>query len=93
MIDRGEDQTDWARVKAMTDEEIEAAVKDDPDWEGFDDTDWSQAVWVEPSVNEAVTIRPDKDIADFFAVDTPGYQSRINDALRYYLDHMKKAAE
>lgn len=47
MIARGEDRTDWARVRAMTDEEIEAAIKDDPDEEGFDDEN-SEWVWVVP---------------------------------------------
>ena len=28
---RGEDQTDWKAFKAMTDEEIEAAIAADPD--------------------------------------------------------------
>lgn len=32
MIARGEDQTDWARVDAMTEEELEALIANDPDW-------------------------------------------------------------
>jgi hypothetical protein len=32
MIERGDDQTDWARVDAMTEAELEAAIASDPDW-------------------------------------------------------------
>ncbi len=31
-IAKGEDRTDWARVDALTDEDIERAMRDDPDW-------------------------------------------------------------
>ena len=39
--------TDWARVDALTDEEIEAAVRDDPDAAPLD-LDWSRAEVVIP---------------------------------------------
>jgi hypothetical protein len=29
---RGESRTDWARVDAMTEEELEAAIASDPEW-------------------------------------------------------------
>jgi hypothetical protein len=29
---RGESRTDWARVDAMTEAELEAAIASDPDW-------------------------------------------------------------
>lgn len=93
MIARGEDQTDWARVKATTDEEIEAAIKDDPDWEGWEDIDWTKAIIVTPRVKRAVSIRLDEDIIEFFKKDGPGYQSRMNSVLRHYMDSMGKAAE
>jgi len=32
MIARGQDRTDWARIDAMTEEELEAAIASDPDW-------------------------------------------------------------
>ena len=47
-IKRGESKTDWARVDAMTDEEIEAQMRDDPDWSDFMDIDWSNAAIVYP---------------------------------------------
>ena len=35
-----------------------------------------------PGVKEAVTIRIDRDVLDFFQEDGPGWQDRINAALR-----------
>ena len=37
-----EDQTDWARFDALTDEDIERSIEGDPDWEPFRDIDWSK---------------------------------------------------
>lgn len=93
MIAKGESRTNWARVDAVTDEEIQAAIKDDPDWEGWEDIDWSKAVLVVPRVKRAISIRLDSDIIDFFKQEGPGYQSRMNEVLRYYMENRKKAAE
>jgi uncharacterized protein (DUF4415 family) len=35
-----------------------------------------------PSVKETVTLRIDRDVLDFFEQDGPGWQDRINAALR-----------
>ena len=32
MVERGEDETDWARVDAMSEMELDAAIASDPDW-------------------------------------------------------------
>jgi hypothetical protein len=31
-VESGGDETDWARVLAMTEDELEAAIATDPDW-------------------------------------------------------------
>jgi hypothetical protein len=49
MIADGEDRTDWARVDALTDEDIERPMRDDPDWADLIDIDWSKAELVIPS--------------------------------------------
>lgn len=47
---RGEKSlTDWDRVNALTDEDIERAMRDDPDWAGLIDFDWSDAQMVFPN--------------------------------------------
>ncbi len=48
LIARGESKTDWARVDAMTDEDIERAIAEDPDWADFKDIDWANATIVVP---------------------------------------------
>ena len=35
-----------------------------------------------PGVKEIVSLRIDRDVLDFFQEDGPGWQDRINDALR-----------
>ena len=78
-----EDKTDWARVNALTDEEIIAAVESDPDAELIADEEWKHAFWVYPK--RAISIRLDSDIIDFFKEDGRGYQTRINAVLREYM--------
>lgn len=85
----GEDRTDWARVDAMTDEDIVAAMRDDPDWQDVIDIDWSKAVAVVPQQKTAISIRLDDDIIDFFKATGKGYQTRINAVLRHYVTEQK----
>lgn len=87
--DRRKGKTDWARVNAMTDEEVEVSIADDPDWAEFKDIDWSKAVLVIPAKKKAISIRVDEDVLDFFKKDGEGYQRRINAVLRSYMDQKK----
>jgi len=91
MIARGEDKTDWARVDAMTDEDIERAMRDDPDWQDYMDIDWSKAKMVIPDRKKAISIRLDPDIIDFFQETGKGYQTRINAVLRHFVDEQKRS--
>jgi uncharacterized protein (DUF4415 family) len=85
-----ESLTDWARIDALTDEDIERAMRDDPDWAEFIDIDWSKAVIVHPIVKKALSIRLDQDVVDFFQTTGKGYQTRINAVLRHYMVEQKK---
>ena len=87
---RGESRSDWARVDAMTDEEIEAQMRDDPDWADFIDIDWSKAAIVYPMAKSAISIRLDQDIIDFFKATGKGYQTRMNAVLRHYMMEIQK---
>lgn len=77
--------TDHARVDAMTDEDIERAMRDDPDWADLIDFDWSGAEMVFPAQKKSISIRLDEDIIDFFKKSGKGYQTRINAVLRHYM--------
>jgi uncharacterized protein (DUF4415 family) len=82
-------KTDWARVDALTDEEIEAAVRSDPDAPPLD-FDWSKAVLVEPVAKKPISIRVDEDVLAFFKRGGAGYQKRINAVLRSYVREKQK---
>ena len=76
-LERKKDESDWARVAALTEEEIEAAARADPEWEGLLDIDWSKAELVMPRRKEAISIRLDDDVLSFFKSLGAGYQTRI----------------
>ena len=85
-------QTDWARVDALTDEDIERAVAEDPDAPPFwTDEDWANAQAVDPRKHTAVWL--DRDIVDWFKEQGPGFQGRINAALRDFIDARKRESE
>lgn len=91
LLSAGADRTDWKRVDAMTDEDIVAAMRDDPDWQDLIDIDWSKAVAVNPQPKTAISIRLDEDIVDFFKATGKGYQTRINAVLRHYMQETLKS--
>lgn len=91
MVARGESRSDWARVDALTDEDIERAMRDDPDWRDFIDIDWSKAEIVVPQKKKAISIRLDEDIVDFFQASGKGYQTRINAVLRHFVSEQKRS--
>ena len=82
-------KADWARVASLRDEEIETAVRHDPDAPPLD-IDWSQAFLVVPRRKKAISIRIDPDVLDYFKNEGPGYQRRINAVLRSYVDQKQK---
>jgi uncharacterized protein (DUF4415 family) len=83
-------KTDWAAVDALTDEEIEASIANDPDWAEFKDVDWSEAVLVIPPKKKAISIRLDEDVLDYFKKEGAGYQRRMNAVLRSYIQQTRK---
>ena len=89
MVAAGEGRTNLERLETITDEEIEAQMRDDPDWKDFVDIDWSKATVVVPVPKNAVSIRLDQDVLDFFKADGKGYQTRINAVLRHYMREVK----
>ena len=88
--DRRKGKTDWARVDALTDDDIDKAVANDPDWAEFKDIDWSDAVLVIPAKKKAISIRVDEDVLNFFKKEGDGYQRRINAVLRSYMQQKAK---
>lgn len=88
-LERLPSRTDWARLRAMTEEEIEAAARADPEWEGLLDIDWSDAELVMPRRKEAISIRIDDDVLSYFKSLGSGYQTRINTVLRHFMEQSR----
>lgn len=86
---RRKGKTDWKRLDALTDEEIDASIANDPDWQEFKDLDWSDAVLVMPPKKKAISIRVDEDVLDYFKHDGAGYQRRMNAVLRSFVQQKK----
>src|SRR5215471_6540040 len=61
-----ERRTDWRRLRSMTDEEIHAAIIDDPDARPTDEAFWKDARIVAPQRKETVTMRLDADLLEWF---------------------------
>jgi uncharacterized protein (DUF4415 family) len=80
-------KTDWAALDALTDEQIEESIRNDPDWS--DDWNWSDAVLVIPPKKKAISIRVDEDVLDYFKREGAGYQRRMNAVLRSYMEQKK----
>ena len=85
------DKSDWKRVHAMSDKELQKNARSDKDSFIADEDFWRSAKLVMPSTTgkERVTLRLDKDILDSLKEEGPGYQSRINAVLRSFVNAKK----
>lgn len=80
-------KTNLEKLRKLTDEEIDASIAGDPDW---DDAAWSDAVVV-VTKKQPISIRVDQDVLDFFKKQGAGYQKRINAVLRSYMNAARKS--
>lgn len=78
-------KTNLEKLRKLSDEDIDASIAEDPDW---NEDDWSDAV-VMPARKQAISIRVDEDVLDYFKKDGSGYQRRINAVLRSYMNARK----
>jgi uncharacterized protein (DUF4415 family) len=86
---RGESRTDWAKVDAMTEAELEASTAADPD-DVHEAPDWSRAVLGLPPRKEHINIRIDADVLAWFKQTGRGYQTRMNNVLRAFVESRKQ---
>lgn len=77
---KGQSKTDWARLDAMTDKDIDTS--DIP--EVTDDVFKKAILW--PGTKKQITLRLDPDIIAFFKKQGRGYQTIINAVLKKYVD-------
>lgn len=78
-------RTDWAKIDAMTEEEIMARALADPDAQPTTKKDWKHAYQPNLPGKESITIRLDRGIVSWFRAQSGRYQTRINEALRDYM--------
>ena len=81
-LDTLPDETDWERVDALTDEDIDAAASFDPDAPPTDTSFWKDATVVMP---ENIVI-VDADLLAWFKAHTLDYETRINAVLRSHVE-------
>lgn len=82
--------TDWHRVDALTEADILAAAKNDPDALPLDDAFFAAARKLPPAAllhetKQQITLRVDADVVDWFKSLGKGYQSRMNAVLKAYV--------
>ncbi len=82
-------ETDYARLDAMTDEDIARAVAEDPDAVPLD-VDWSQASLVVPPEKQDAILWVDDDVLSWFRATGKGFHTRMNAVLRAYIDAHKQ---
>lgn len=86
-----ESKTDWARLRAMTDGDIERAVKADPDAAPILDKEWFRtAKLVLPERKIPISLRMDREVVEWFKVQGKRYQSRMNAVLKAYVRAQRK---
>jgi uncharacterized protein (DUF4415 family) len=84
-------QTDWDRVDKLTDEEIEAAIRDDPDAAPICDEAWfERAELVIPAHLKHLWVQIDEDLMAWFRQHGEDWPAKINAALRDYVVARRK---
>ncbi|MCU7813834.1 MAG: BrnA antitoxin family protein [Candidatus Thiodiazotropha sp. (ex Lucinoma kastoroae)] len=73
-------KTDWKRLDAMKDEDIDLSDISELSDEFFKNTD------LRLPEKRSVTIRLDADVLEWFKKQGKGYQTRINKLLRSYME-------
>lgn len=87
---RGESRTDLVRVRARTAAQLEHDIASDPEFRDIPG-DWIEtAAAVMPSPKRLISLRLDDEIVEWFKQRGPGYQTRINAALRAFMQHARK---
>lgn len=85
-------QTNWERLDALTEEDIVAAMRSDPEWADMVDIelDPDKITWTRTIAKTPVSLRLDSDVVEFFKEQGPGYQTRMNDVLRAYVEQTRQ---
>ena len=88
------DRTDWKRVDALSEAELDEAIRRDPDT-FVPDPDWFKgALVLRPGQpKQRITMRLDADLLEWFKAQGRGYQTRMNAVLRAYYEAVRGGRE
>jgi uncharacterized protein (DUF4415 family) len=85
-------RTDWKRVDALTDDDIERMAGADDDNPATGAEHWASARVGLPPRKTRIHASLDADVVDWFKRQGRGYQTRMNAVLRRYMEaHSSKA--
>lgn len=83
---RGEGKTDYARLDAMTEEELEASI----DWEEEGEFDLSKGMPGIPGRDNHLMVRVDPDLMAWFKAQGDGSNTLVNAVLRAYVEAQQR---
>ncbi len=79
-------RTDMARLRAKSEIELERDIADDSEFRDVP-VDWHLAAnAVMPMAKKLLSLRLDAEVIDWFKLQGPGYQTRMNAVLRAFVD-------
>jgi uncharacterized protein (DUF4415 family) len=85
-----ESRTDMARLRRMTEAELEDKIATDVDWNDVP-KDWHlRAEAVIPVPKRLFSLRLDTDVLEWFRQQGTGYQTRMNAVLRSFMEHVEQ---
>ena len=77
-------RTDFDYLDRVTDEEIDEAIKDDPDTLTLDDCDMTQLRVVYPKKRVPISLRMESEVLDWYRTHYTHYQTQINAVLKAF---------
>ena len=80
-------RADLARLREISDAEIDATSP--PELSDLPDDFWDDAEVILPPSKEAISMRVDEDVLEWFRSQGPRYQTRMNAVLRSYMTMTK----
>lgn len=83
------DQTDWERVDALTDTQID--VSEHPEWTDADFERAERRGSPKSLVKQPISIRLSPEVLDWFRSTGAGWQTRIDRVLREYVERQRSS--
>ncbi len=88
----GKGRTDWKRIDALTDAEIEHMAAEDEENPATTAEHWATAKVGLPPRKTRIHASLDADVVDWFKRQGRGYQTRMNAVLRRYMETQSRRA-